>query len=80
VPEEQLYDLLFDPNEGNNLADDPSRGAVLADMRERLDAWMRETDDPLLRGPVPPPEGAMVNDQTQVSPDDPLTIVREPVR
>jgi N-sulfoglucosamine sulfohydrolase len=76
VPTEQLFDLLFDPNEGQSLAEEPSRGAVLAEMRERLDGWMRETKDPLLDGPVAPPEGAMINEQTQVSPDDPLTIIR----
>jgi N-sulfoglucosamine sulfohydrolase len=76
VPEEQLYDLLFDPDEGSNLAGDPSRGGVMTEMREQLDTWMRETEDPLLDGPVLPPEGAMINEPNQVSPDDPLTIVR----
>jgi N-sulfoglucosamine sulfohydrolase len=76
VPEEQLYDLLFDPNEGNNLAGDRSRGGVMTEMRERLDTWMRETEDPLLDGPVLPPEGAMINEPNQLSPDDPLTIIR----
>jgi N-sulfoglucosamine sulfohydrolase len=76
VPEEQLYDLLFDPNEADNMADDPARRGVLEEMRERLQTWMRETDDPLLDGPVAPPEGAMINEQTQLSPEDPLTIIR----
>jgi N-sulfoglucosamine sulfohydrolase len=76
IPEEQLYDLLFDPNEGDNLAADEARGGVLAEMRDRLETWMRETDDPILDGPVLPPEGAMINEQTQVSPDDSLTIIR----
>jgi N-sulfoglucosamine sulfohydrolase len=76
VPEEQLYDLLFDPDEGANLAADPSRSGVLEEMRDRLETWMRETDDPLLEGPVAPPEGAMINQQTQLSPEDPLTIIR----
>ncbi len=49
IPSEQLYDLLFDPNEGNNLAGDPPRGVVLAEMRERLDTWMRETAGPSAR-------------------------------
>jgi hypothetical protein len=40
-------------------------------MRGRLDAWMRETDDALLDGPVPPPPGATVNTQSQISPNDP---------
>jgi N-sulfoglucosamine sulfohydrolase len=71
VPQEQLYDLILDPAEGNNRAGDPARGEVLAEMRGRLDAWMLETDDPLLDGPVSPPPGAVVNEQWQVSPDDP---------
>ena len=37
---------------------------------------MRETEDPLLEGPVAPPEGAIVNEQWQVSPDDPVRIVK----
>jgi N-sulfoglucosamine sulfohydrolase len=76
VPEEQLYDLLLDPQEGRDVAADPSHAEVLADLRERLEEWMRETEDPLLEGPVPPPPGAIVNEQTQVSPDDPVRIVK----
>jgi N-sulfoglucosamine sulfohydrolase len=69
VPEEQLYDLVLDPQEGRNAAGDPAKAEVLEEMRERLEAWMRETDDPLLDGPVAPPEGAIVTPQEQVSPD-----------
>jgi N-sulfoglucosamine sulfohydrolase len=76
MPEEQLYDLVLDPQEGNNLAGDASKSGVLADLRERLEAWMRDTEDPLLDGPVAPPEGAIVNEQWQVSPDDPVRIVK----
>jgi N-sulfoglucosamine sulfohydrolase len=76
VPEEQLYDLLLDPQEGRNVADDPARKEVLAAMRERLDVWMQETEDPLLDGPVEPPPGAIVNEQSQLSPDDPVRIVK----
>jgi len=75
VPEEQLYDLVLDPAEGANLAADPARAEVLEEMRGRLDAWMRETTDPLLEGPVAPPPGAIVNEQWQVSPDDPPRVV-----
>jgi arylsulfatase A-like enzyme len=71
VPVEQLYDLVLDPAEGANLAADPARAEVLAEMRGRLDAWMRETEDPLLDGPVEPPPNAVVNEQWQVSPDEP---------
>ncbi len=69
---EQLYDLVFDPNESNNLAVDSDYAEVLADLRARLEAWMRETDDPLLAGRVPAPEGARVNDADGSSPKEPV--------
>ncbi len=72
VPEEALHDLMFDPQEAHNLVGDPARADVLADMRERLERWMRETGDPLLDGPVEPPPGAYVN-----SPDE-MSAVTEP--
>jgi arylsulfatase A-like enzyme len=55
---EQLYDLMFDPNEAHNLAGDPLYAEVLDDMRQRLENWMNNTDDPLLHGKVPLPSGA----------------------
>lgn len=70
VAAEQLYDLVFDPNEAHNLAGDPALADVLADMRARLDQWMRATDDPLLRGPVPAPPGAQLNDPGGLSPSE----------
>ena len=72
VPTEQLYDLTLDPNEMSNLAAEPASGKVLEELRGRLREWMEETDDPLLEGPVPVPPGAVVNDPSQTSPDDPL--------
>ena len=30
-------------------------------MQGRLDRWMKATDDPLLEGDIPLPEGAVVN-------------------
>jgi arylsulfatase A-like enzyme len=75
VPEEQLYDLVLDPAEGANLAPDPVHAETLAELRGRLDSWMRETDDPLLDGQVPAPPGAIVNEQWQLSPDDPPRLV-----
>ena len=41
-------------------------------MRARLEDWMNETLDPLLDGPVGAPPGAVVSDQSQVSPEGPL--------
>ena len=70
-PLEQLYDLIFDPNEASNVANDLSVAVVLEDMRTRLDDWMRSTDDPLLHGPVLAPAGAELNDQDQLSPSYP---------
>ncbi|HEY6551694.1 MAG TPA: sulfatase [Solirubrobacterales bacterium] len=76
VAEEQLYDLVLDPGEGNNLAGDAASKEVLEELRERLEAWMRETEDPLRDGPVSPPPGAIVNEQWQISPDDPVRVIK----
>ena len=73
IPKEQLYDLLFDPNEANNLASDPAHASVLAELRGRLEAWMRDTDDPLLAGHVDPPPGVDINLPDQLSASEPTT-------
>jgi N-sulfoglucosamine sulfohydrolase len=70
-PVEQLYDLLFDPIEACNLVDQPVYVPVLQQMRARLEIWMRETNDPLLYGPVAAPRGAELNDQDQPSAGNP---------
>lgn len=75
IPTEQLYDLIFDPNEAHNLVNEPAVASVLAELRERLQTWMHETQDPLLDGPVPAPSGAELNSRDQLSPLDPTTIV-----
>jgi N-sulfoglucosamine sulfohydrolase len=70
-PRVELYDLVMDPGEMRNLADDPVHAHVGADLDGRLEAWMRATDDPLLDGPVPAPPGAVVNDPRGVSANEP---------
>jgi N-sulfoglucosamine sulfohydrolase len=72
VAQEQLYDLIFDPNETNNLAADPAYHAALEEMRGRLQRWMQATDDPLLEGVPPAPPDAQLNDPAGLSPQEPL--------
>ncbi|HEX2032700.1 MAG TPA: sulfatase [Chloroflexota bacterium] len=65
---EQLYDLVFDPQERHNLAAEPAMAGVVAELRGILERWMQETDDPLLQGPIPAPHGALVGDPGARSP------------
>ena len=69
-PAEMLFDLVFDPAERNNLAGRAEYAAVQADLAGRLERWMRETDDPLLRGYMPRPAGARVNLKWALHPND----------
>jgi arylsulfatase A-like enzyme len=71
-PREELYDLVFDPGEQNNLAADRASQQTLKDMRGKLDAWMRGTSDPLLKGQVAAPKGAKVNPVDGISPREPV--------
>lgn len=48
----ELYDLDADPWEQSNLAKDPAYAEIKQELQEQLLGWMKETDDPLLDGPV----------------------------
>lgn len=45
-PEFELYDLVNDPNESLNLADDPSYASVLKEYQEKLKAMQKRLEDP----------------------------------
>jgi len=49
---ERLYDLMYDPQEACNRIDDPAYADVAQQMRDKLDRWMRDTNDPALSGTV----------------------------
>ena len=67
--QEMLYDLIFDPDEVNNLIDRPEMATVRDEMRARLEEWMTQTNDPLLTHTVvPAPGGSRVNDPDGRSP------------
>jgi arylsulfatase A-like enzyme len=50
----ELYDLNHDPDELYNLADCPACADELSSLKALLWAEMARTDDPLLRGDIPP--------------------------
>jgi N-sulfoglucosamine sulfohydrolase len=68
IPGEQLFDLVFDPAERNNLAADPGHRAVLAELKRQLQSWMESTHDPLLKGPVPLIPGGHTVSPEEISP------------
>ena len=70
LPEESLFDLIFDPTEHHNLVQEASSQTVLTEMRGRLDRWMKATNDPLLQGPVHAPHGAFINNPEGLSPKE----------
>ena len=57
-PAEELYDLNSDPDELNNLADDPKFSELRDELRNRLQDFLEETRDPILDGPVANKVGA----------------------
>jgi len=72
VAQEELYDLTFDPAEGGNVANDAAYAGVLAEMKSRLDNWMRRTSDPLLSGDIPLPPTARLWSVDATDPAGPM--------
>jgi N-sulfoglucosamine sulfohydrolase len=77
VSREELYDLVFDPMEHSNLAQQAHAQDALKEMQARLEGWMQRTHDPLLQGPVPLVFGGRVVDPSSISPA-PLNVRRGP--
>lgn len=56
IEHEQLYDLMFDPQEMSNRADREAYRKIKTELAGRLKRHMQDTDDPLMTGPAPLPE------------------------
>jgi len=56
LPQLQLYDLLNDPQERHNRAEDPDCVQVVKELQQRLQSWMERTNDPLLKVAIALPE------------------------
>lgn len=54
-PSFELYDLATDPDEQHDVYGRDDARPIGADLRRRLRAWMEDTGDPILDGPVPSP-------------------------
>ena len=54
-PVVQLFDLVDDPHERNDLAALPEYANVVRDLSDRLWRWMEEVEDPILDGPLVTP-------------------------
>ena len=70
IPTLQLYDLNIDPLERVNVAAEPEYAEVRTVLSERLDAWMRRTNDPLLHGDVALPAGTFQDAAESYNPDE----------
>jgi arylsulfatase A-like enzyme len=58
APKERLFDTTFDPHEVNNLSQHPAYQEIKTRLQSRLLEHLKATNDPILNGPIPAPEGA----------------------
>ncbi|GHA21940.1 putative sulfatase [Devosia pacifica] len=61
---EALYNSVLDPHEQVNLVNDPDYSDIVADLRDRLEKWMEETNDPLLDPHWKPPANFRLEDRS----------------
>jgi arylsulfatase A-like enzyme len=64
----ELYDLLLDPSETCNRAELEEYREIKQELEQCLMDWMQATNDPILKGPIPRPVGALINSRESVSP------------
>lgn len=57
----ELFDIEQDPWCMHDLSKDPQYQAVKETLLKKMETWMKETNDPLLKGRVPKPEGDFSN-------------------
>lgn len=65
---EQLYDLVADPVERINMVNYPEYKEIYEELKAVLEKWMKDTNDPLLDGPIELKEGQWANKTTDISP------------
>lgn len=67
---EYLFDLWLDPYERENLTDNEKYADVYNDLSVKLENWMKQTNDPILKygSRVPKPKGARINRLTCLNP------------
>ncbi len=53
-PQEELYDLAKDPKEMNNLIGNDNYNTIKTELKERLFAFLKRTNDPILYGRIKP--------------------------
>jgi N-sulfoglucosamine sulfohydrolase len=70
-PPEELYDLVADPLEQRNLADDPASAGVLGEMRKAMEEMMDRTASPLRNGGHVPPTAVQREKAAEAQPGGP---------
>jgi arylsulfatase A-like enzyme len=75
-PAEELYDLRADPQEQTNLATRPEHAARLAELRQRVEAWMRAAGDEGLTHAVP----RLLTDPRRAEPPQPAKAAKSPAK
>lgn len=68
---DSMYDLIADPAEEINVVHLPQYQEEYKRLSDALEKWMRETNDPLLNGPIELAPGQIANKTTAVSPFEP---------